>query len=71
MIMAYALSVIEETISSTYMKAEISLEFKMWKDAMVEEISSLHKNDTWELLELLKGKKEIVVSGYLQRNMDL
>ena len=57
--MAYALSVIEEAIPYTYRKAEISSEFKMWKDAMVEEMSSLYKNDTWELTELPKGKKII------------
>ena len=31
----------------------------MWKDAMEEEMSSLHNNDTWELTELSKGKKAI------------
>ena len=31
----------------------------MWKDAMEEEMSSLHKNDTWELTELPKEKKAI------------
>jgi len=31
----------------------------MWKDAMVEEMSSLHKNDTWEQTELPKGMKAI------------
>jgi len=31
----------------------------MWKDAMIEEKSSLHKNDTWELSELPKRKKAI------------
>ena len=57
--MAYALPVVEEVISSTYREAEISLEFKMWKDALMEEMSSLHKNDTWELSEFPKGKKVI------------
>ena len=42
----YALPVVEEVISSTYRKAEVSSEFKMWKDVMVEEMSSLYKNDT-------------------------
>ena len=46
MIVTYALPVIEEAIPYTYRKAEISSEFKMWKDAMVEEMSSLYKNDT-------------------------
>jgi len=59
MIVAYALPVVEETIPSTYREAEIRSESKMWKDAMEEEMSSLHKNDTCELTELPKGKKAI------------
>jgi len=43
----------------------------MWKDAMVEEMSSLYKNDTWELTELPKGKKAIGYNGYMERNRDL
>ena len=31
----------------------------MWKDAMVEEMYSLHKNDTWEQIDLPKRKKAI------------
>jgi len=46
MIVTYALPVVEEVIPSTYRKAEICSESKMWKDAMEEEMSSLHKNDT-------------------------
>ena len=42
MIVAYALLVIEEAIMSTYREAEISLESKMWKDTMMEEMNSLH-----------------------------
>ena len=59
MIVAYALPIVEEAIPSTYIKAEISSESKMWKGAMEEEMSSLYKNDTWELTELPKGKKTI------------
>jgi len=59
MIVAYALSVIEEAIMSTYREAEINSEFKTWKDIMMEEMSSLYKNDTSELSELLKRKKAI------------
>jgi len=59
MIVAYALSVVEEAIPSIYREAEISSEFKMWKNVMMEEMSSLHKNDTWKLSELPKGKKAI------------
>jgi len=59
MIVAYTLPVVEEVILSTYREAKISSESKMWKDAMMEEISSLQKNDTWELSELPKEKKAI------------
>ena len=59
MIVAYALSVVEETIPSTYKEAEISSESMMWKDAMMEEMSSLYKNDTWKRSELPKRKKAI------------
>jgi len=31
----------------------------MRKDEMIEGMNSLHKNDTWELIELLKEKKVI------------
>jgi len=31
----------------------------MGKDAIMEEINSLHKNDTWELSELPKRKKAL------------
>jgi len=49
MIVVYALSVIEDAISSTYRKAEINSESDSWKEAMLDEMNSLHKNDTWEL----------------------
>ena len=59
MIVAYALPVVKEAIPSTYRESEISSESKIWKDAMEEETSFLHKNDTWELTELPKRKKAI------------
>ena len=59
MIVAYAPPVIEEAIPSTYRKAEISVESKMWMDVMMEGKNSLHKNDIWELTELAKEKKAI------------
>jgi len=56
MIVAYALPIVKKAISFTYMEAEISSESKMWKDVMMEEMNSLHKNDTWKLSELPKEK---------------
>jgi len=59
MTVAYDLPVIEVAIPSTNRKAEISSKSKMWKDAIMEEMSSLRKNDTWELSELYKETKVI------------
>ena len=59
MIIIYALPVIEEVIPSTYREAEISSGSKMLKDTMMEDMSSLYKNDNWKLLELPKGRKTI------------
>jgi len=59
MIVVYALPVVEEATPSTYREAKISSESKMWKGAIMKEMSSLQKNDTWELSELPKGKKAI------------
>ncbi|KAL0393035.1 UNVERIFIED_CONTAM: Retrovirus-related Pol polyprotein from transposon TNT 1-94 [Sesamum radiatum] len=36
-----------------------SQENKKWMGAMVEEMESLHKNQTWELVQLPEGKKAI------------
>ena len=57
MVVAYALSGIEEAIPSTFREAEISSESKMWKADMEEEMKSLYKNDTWELTRLPKREE--------------
>jgi hypothetical protein len=36
-----------------------SIEGKLYKDVMVEEIESLHKNETWDLVKLPNGRKTI------------
>ena len=58
LMITYALPVVEETIPTTYREAEISSKSNMWKDAMVENMSSQPKNDTWEISELPKRKKD-------------
>jgi hypothetical protein len=35
------------------------IEGKLWKDAMVKEMESLHKNETWDFVELPNGRKLI------------
>lgn len=41
---------------STY---EEAVKDPKWKDAMKEELDSIHRNGTWELLELPSGRKLI------------
>jgi hypothetical protein len=56
---AYALPVIDDGIPYTYKEAVQSVESAKWKEAMDEEMKSLHKNQTWDLVQLPKGKKTI------------
>ncbi|CAL9002404.1 unnamed protein product [Prunus brigantina] len=58
-IVAYALPVIEDDIPSAYKEAVRSSESVEWKKSMDEEMKSLHKNETWKLVQLPKGKKAI------------
>jgi len=32
---------------------------KLWKEAMVDEMASFHKNEAWDLVELPTGRKPI------------
>ena len=42
------------------MKEVVDLENgKLWKEAMVDEMASLHKNEAWDLVELPAGRKPI------------
>ena len=42
------------------MKEVVDLEDgKLWKEAMVDEMASLHKNEAWDLMELPAGSKPI------------
>ncbi|GJV18246.1 transposable element [Tanacetum coccineum] len=57
---AYALQVAEEVESlepTTYREAITSKDSDMWIAAMGEEIESLHKNETWELVQLPERRK--------------
>jgi len=45
-IVVATLPVIEESILSLYKENEISSKSKMWKNAMLEDMKSLHQNDT-------------------------
>jgi hypothetical protein len=56
---AYALPITDNDIPLTYREAIGNSEKGRWKEAMGEEMQSLYKNETWELVQLPKGKKAI------------
>ena len=43
----------------------------MWNEAMLEEMSSLQKNDTWDCRNGPKGRKLLVASGCMLRSKNL
>ena len=55
---SYAL-VISSGDPTTFQKAVNSQEKSKWMGAIVEAIESLHKNQTWDLVELLEMKRKI------------
>ena len=57
--MAYTLLVVDDDVLSTYREAVSNAKSIQWKRAMNEEMQSLHKNETWELVTLTKEKKAI------------
>ncbi|KAG8500107.1 hypothetical protein CXB51_003710 [Gossypium anomalum] len=58
-IAAYALPIADDDVPSTYTEAISNPDGVKWKQAMNEEMQSLHKNRTWKLVTLPKGKKAI------------
>ena len=56
---AYASPIAIEDSPATYLEAVQSSEEEKWRIAMNEEMQSLHKNQTWRLASLPKGKKAI------------
>ena len=49
-------------------EAVSSEECKLWKNGMVEEMEAVEKNETWDLVELLDGRKHVVVNGCSRKN---
>ena len=43
---------------------------KLWKEAMVNEIESLHKNEAWNLMELSDGRKPIGIIWVFKNKMN-
>lgn len=55
--LAYALLVVDDGVHSTYRKVVSSPESVHWKITIDEEMQSLYKNGTWELVIPPKKKK--------------
>ena len=53
-----ALSVIDDD-PKTMKEAVDSEDGKLWKEAIVDEMASLHKNEAWDLVELSTGRNPI------------
>eukprot|EP00253_Pinus_taeda_P028323 PITA_28323 len=54
----FALSVTDDE-PRTVKEAVDSEDGKLWKEAMVDEMASLHKNEAWDLVDLSAGRKPI------------
>jgi hypothetical protein len=48
-----------------------STEGKLWKDAMVKEMESLYKNETWDLVKLLSGRKPVGSKWVFKKKMNI
>ena len=44
---------------------------KLWKEAMVDEMESLHKNEAWDLVELAAGRKPIRTKWVFKKKMNV
>eukprot|EP00253_Pinus_taeda_P006681 PITA_06681 len=54
-------------VRRTVKEAVDSEDGKLWKEAMVDEMASLHKNEAWNLVELPTGRKPIGSNGCSRR----
>ena len=70
-LLAYALSVAEEVPEgedpSTYREVVSCSNSQHWECAMQEEMDSLHKNGTWDLCQLPKGRRALTAKWIYKR----
>ena len=55
----------------TILEAVDSEDGKLWKEAMVDEMASLHKNEAWDLVELSGGRKPIGRKWVFKKKMNV
>jgi hypothetical protein len=51
-------------------KAIDSTEGKLWKDAMIEEMESLHNNEIWDLVKLPSGRNLVGIKWVFKKKMN-
>jgi hypothetical protein len=44
---------------------------RLWKEAMVDEMESSHKNETWDLVELPNGRKPISIKWVFKKMLNM
>eukprot|EP00253_Pinus_taeda_P036609 PITA_36609 len=66
----FALSITDND-PKTVKEAVDSEDGKLWKEAMVDEIASLHKNEAWDLVELSAGRKPIGRKWVFKRKINV
>eukprot|EP00253_Pinus_taeda_P006021 PITA_06021 len=65
----FALSIIDDD-PRTVREAVDSEDEKLWKEAMVDEMTSIHKNEAWDLVELLARRKPFGNKLVLKKKMN-
>ena len=55
----------------TVKEAIDSKDVKLWKEAMVDEMASLHKNEAWDLVEFPVGRKPIGSKWVFKKKMNV
>eukprot|EP00253_Pinus_taeda_P019958 PITA_19958 len=66
----FALSVTDDD-PRTMKEAVDSRDGKIWKEAMVDEMASLQKNEAWDLVELSIGRKPIGSKGVFKKKTNV
>ena len=67
---SFALTITDDD-PRTVREAVDSEDGKLWKEAMVDEMASLHKNEAWDLVELPAGRKPIGSKWVFKKKMNV
>ena len=66
----FALTITNDDLK-TFREAVNSEDGKLWKEAMVDEMASLHKNEAWDLVEFSAGRKPIERIWVFKKKMNV